>query len=205
MSCALTALSLQQWVRPRATLSRDSLPEQVRSAALFATRIERCRKLVEGLHALKFLSLHLFFIGLLFFFRAVSRPIFHTALVWAVFFLMFHVYQKCTVFLRSGCPSYTLQHYHSNDSIPTNLENSPSIHDDNYAELSGTSQAKTPQRLHDKSTGKRNPSPLKQTSETTAAEVRELKAELAKVRADATVAVTMVAEHEPPGLGGGVD
>ena len=122
MSCALTALSLQQWVRPRATLSRDSLPEQVRSAALFATRIERCRELVEGLHALKFLSLHLFFIGLLFFFRAVSRPIFHTALVWAVFFLMFHVYQKCTVFLRSGCPSYTLQHYHSNDSIPTNLE-----------------------------------------------------------------------------------
>ena len=200
MSCALTALSLQQWVRPRATLSHHNLPEQVRSAALFATRIERSRKLVEGLHALIFLSLVIFFIGLLFFFWAVSRPIFHTALVWAVLFFTYHAYQRSTVFLRSGCPSYTLQHYHSNDSIPTNLET---------LLLSTTTTTLsclvTPQRLHDKSTGKRNPSPLKQTSETTSAEVRELKAELAKVRADATVAVTMVAEHEPPGLGGGVD
>ena len=107
MSCALTALSLQQWVRPRATLSHHNLPEQVRSAALFATRIERSRKLVEGLHALIFLSLVIFFIGLLFFFWAVSRPIFHTALVWAVLFFTYHAYQRSTVFLRSGFSSYT--------------------------------------------------------------------------------------------------
>lgn len=36
-------------------------------------------------------------------------------------------------------------------------------------------------------------------------EVRELKAELAKARADAAAAVALAAEREPSGLGGSVD
>ncbi|KAN0106990.1 hypothetical protein V8E52_010592 [Russula decolorans] len=121
MSCALTALSLQQWVRPWVTLSHHSLPEQVRLAALFATRIERSRKLAEGLHALIFLSLFIFFIGLLFFFWAVSHSIFHTALVWAVYFLTFHVYQKYTVFYD---PASQVIH-HSLEQGPKNKHRIP--------------------------------------------------------------------------------
>lgn len=78
--------------------------------------------------------------------------------------------------------------------------NSPSIHDDG-AELLGTSKDKGAQRLHDKSTGRRNP----QAAETTTAEVRELKAELAKARADAAAAVALAAEREPSGFGGSID
>lgn len=37
------------------------------------------------------------------------------------------------------------------------------------------------------------------------AEVRELKAELAKARADAAAAVALATEREPSGLGGSVD
>ena len=81
---------------------------------------------------------------------------------------------------------------------------SPSIHDDG-AELPGRSQAKGTQRSHGKSTGKRNPPAPEQASETTAAEVRVLKAELAKARADATAAVALAAEREPSGLGGSTD
>jgi hypothetical protein len=109
ISCALTALSMQQWVRPPVTLAHHSLPEQVRLGALLAARIERSKKLVKALHALIFVSLLIFFIGLLYFFRAVSRPIFHTALVWTVLFFVFHAYaQKSTISLQSGSPSHTL-------------------------------------------------------------------------------------------------
>jgi hypothetical protein len=60
---------------------------------------------------------------------------------------------------------------------------SPSIHDD---DVPGTSQAKSTQRSHGKSTGKRDPPPPpEQASEMTATEVRVLKTELAKARADA--------------------
>ena len=61
------------------------------------------------------------------------------------------------------------------------------------------------QRLHRKSTGKRQPPPPERTVDTTAADVRELKAELANVRADAAAAVALAAEREPSGLGGSVD
>ena len=37
------------------------------------------------------------------------------------------------------------------------------------------------------------------------AELQELKAELAKARADTATAVALAAEREPPGLGGSVD
>jgi len=90
------------------------------------------------------------------------------------------------------------QHSHKPRNSP------PSIHDDDV-ELPGTSQAKSTQRSHGKSTGKRNPPPPEQASEPTAAEVRVLKAELAKARADAAVAVALAAEREPSGLGGSVD
>ena len=108
ISCALTALSLQHWVRPHETLSHHSLPEQVRLAVHFAARIERSKRVIKGLHALIFLSIIIFFIGLLFFFWAVSHPIFHTALLWAVLFFTFHAYEKSTVYLRSFSRSYTL-------------------------------------------------------------------------------------------------
>jgi hypothetical protein len=39
----------------------------------------------------------------------------------------------------------------------------------------------------------------------TQAQVQELKAELAKARADTAAAVALAAEREPPGLGGTVD
>jgi hypothetical protein len=81
---------------------------------------------------------------------------------------------------------------------------SPSIHDD-AAELPGTSQAKSTERLHGKSTGKRDPPPPEQTSEMMVTEVRVLKAELAKARGDAAAAVALAAEREPSGLGGSVD
>ncbi|KAI0279532.1 hypothetical protein BGY98DRAFT_1186011 [Russula aff. rugulosa BPL654] len=81
---------------------------------------------------------------------------------------------------------------------------SPSIHNDD-AELPSTSQTKSTQRAHGKSTGKRNPPPAEQASESTSAEVRVLKAELAKARADAAAAVALAAEREPTGLGGSVD
>jgi len=61
------------------------------------------------------------------------------------------------------------------------------------------------QRLHRKSTGKRQPPPPERTVDTTAADVRELKAELANVRADAGAAVALAVVCEPSGLGGSVD
>jgi hypothetical protein len=71
--------------------------------------------------------------------------------------------------------------------------------------LLGKFQAKSTQRSHGKSAGKRSLPPPEQASETTAAEVWVLKAELAKARADATAAVALAAEREPSGLGGSVD
>jgi hypothetical protein len=84
---------------------------------------------------------------------------------------------------------------------------SPSIRNSDYddAELPDTSQGKSTQRLHRKSTGKRQPPPPERTVDTTTAEVQGLKAELAKVRADAAAAVALAAEREPSGLGGSVD
>ncbi len=84
---------------------------------------------------------------------------------------------------------------------------SPSVRNSDYddAELPDTSQGKSTQRLHRKSTGKRQPPPPERTVDTTAAEVQELKAELAKVRADAAAAVALAAEREPSGLGGSID
>jgi hypothetical protein len=68
------------------------------------------------------------------------------------------------------------------------------------------------QRLHDRSAGKHKaPQTRMQTQMQTPAEraalaeVQELKAELAKVRADAAAAVALAAEREPHGLGGSID
>jgi hypothetical protein len=107
ISCALTALSLQQWVRPRVTLSHYSLPEQVRLGALFAARIEKSNKLVKVLHHVIFSSLVIFFIGLLVFFYAANHPIFYIALIWTVLFFALHAYVKSKVYSQSDSPSFT--------------------------------------------------------------------------------------------------
>ncbi|KAH9963783.1 hypothetical protein BC827DRAFT_88648 [Russula dissimulans] len=77
---------------------------------------------------------------------------------------------------------------------------------DNDAHLSGTSQSHT-RRSRDRSLGGRKPPPPSSQAQTQAelAEIRELKAELTKARADAAAAVALAAEREPPGLGGSVD
>jgi hypothetical protein len=105
LSCALTALSLQQWVRPHVTLSRYSLPEQVRLGADFAARIDKSNMLIKGLHSVIAASLLNFFVGLLFFFWAVSRASFYYAFSWTVLFVIFHAHQKYEVLLRSGTTS----------------------------------------------------------------------------------------------------
>jgi hypothetical protein len=65
------------------------------------------------------------------------------------------------------------------------------------------------QRSHDRSAGKRK-APQSQTTQTSLeraalTEVQELKAELARARADAAAAIALAAEREPAGLGGSVD
>jgi len=64
------------------------------------------------------------------------------------------------------------------------------------------------QRLPDRDPGKRKP-PSTQgktpTERAALAEVQELRAELAKARADAAAAVARASKHEPSGLGGSVD
>jgi len=92
--------------------------------------------------------------------------------------------------------STTSQHSHK-------PRKSPSLRDNDYddAELLGTSQGKSTKKSHGKSTGKQNPPP----PEAAAAELRELRAELAKARTDAAAAVALAAEREPSGPGGSVD
>jgi hypothetical protein len=107
ISCALTALSLQQWVRPRVTLSHYSLPEQVRLGALFAARIDKSNKIVKGLQFFILSSLINFFVGLLLFFWATNRPIFYGALTWTLLFFTQHAHAKYTVFSQSHSPSST--------------------------------------------------------------------------------------------------
>ncbi|KAF8482481.1 hypothetical protein DFH94DRAFT_680553 [Russula ochroleuca] len=87
------------------------------------------------------------------------------------------------------------------------LRNSPSLRDDEDAELPGTSRSSSAQRSLGKSTAKRKSPPQAQTTpeRRAAAEVRELKAELAKARADTAAAVALAAEREPSGLGGSID
>jgi len=65
------------------------------------------------------------------------------------------------------------------------------------------------QRLHDKSSGKRRPLPLPPRTQAAerpvVEELQQLKAELAKARADAAAAVALASEREQTGLGGSVD
>jgi hypothetical protein len=64
------------------------------------------------------------------------------------------------------------------------------------------------QRLHDKSSGKRRPLPPPERTTAGRAvleEVQQLKAELAKARADAAAAVALASERDQTGLGGSVD
>ena len=86
--------------------------------------------------------------------------------------------------------STLLQHSHK-------PRRSPSIHDDE-AELPGTSQDKSTQRSHCKSTGKRNPSPPGWAAETVAMDVRELK----RLRLTWPRHVLTLAERDLSGLGG---
>ena len=89
-----------------------------------------------------------------------------------------------------------------------------SLHDDDDGDddsLPGPSKGHA-QRLHDKSSGKRRPlPPPPRTQEQTPAEravveeVQQLKAELAKARANAAAAVALASEREETGLGGSVD
>jgi hypothetical protein len=65
------------------------------------------------------------------------------------------------------------------------------------------------QRSHERSAGKRK-APQSQTMQASSeraalTEVQELRAELARARADAAAAVALAAEREPAGLGGSVD
>ena len=111
ISCALTALSLRRWVRPRITLSDYSLPEQARLRGLFAVKIERANILIKLVHSFIFASLIVFFTGLLVFFSAfsaVNRPIFYPALFWTLLFFLFHASVKSKLYLESGSSSYTL-------------------------------------------------------------------------------------------------
>ena len=107
ISCALTALSLQQWVRPQFTLSHYSLPEQLRLGADFAARMDKSDKLIKILHSVIIASLVVFFSGLLLFFWAVNHGIFYTAFFWTVLFFIFHARLRYEVFLRSGSISYS--------------------------------------------------------------------------------------------------
>ena len=80
-------------------------------------------------------------------------------------------------------------------------------HDDDDAELPGTAKGRA-QRLPDRDPGKRKPPSMQGKTPTESAaltEVQELRAELAKARADAAAAVARASEREPSGLGGSVD
>ena len=80
-------------------------------------------------------------------------------------------------------------------------------HDDDDADLPSASRGRA-RRLPDRDPGKRKPLSTQgqtPTERAALAEVQELKAELAKARADAAAAVARASEREPSGLGGSVD
>jgi hypothetical protein len=98
-------------------------------------------------------------------------------------------------------------------SVPSHATSQMSQHslrdddDDDDDNLPGPSKGHA-QRLHDKSSGKRRALPLPRTpvvERPMVEELQQLKAELAKARADAAAAVALASEREQTGLGGSVD
>ncbi|KAI0286522.1 hypothetical protein BC826DRAFT_972524 [Russula brevipes] len=111
LSCALIAISLQQWARrdAKVTPGRYSLPEQARMRAFFAAGIERMNFsfFVEALPVLVHISLFLFFAGFLVFVLGFNNTVFAIACCWIGLFIAAYAYITFLPMFRPDSPFYT--------------------------------------------------------------------------------------------------
>jgi hypothetical protein len=111
LTCALMAMSVQQWARRHedVTPQRYSLLEQARMRALFAAGIDSrtFRFIVGTLPTLVHLSMFFFVVGFLIFVLGIHATIFTVACCWVVVFVMGYYYVTMMPLSRPGSPFYT--------------------------------------------------------------------------------------------------
>ena len=111
-SCALLAISLQQWARRYIRLTqptRRSPEKRARIRAFYVSGVEKMQVpwAVEGLPTLLHLSLFLFFIGLVIFLFNVDREVFTSVAWWIGLFSMIYGLITLLPIIRHDSPYYT--------------------------------------------------------------------------------------------------
>jgi len=111
LTCALMAISLQQWARryAKVTSPRYSLPEQARAHAFFVVGIERLNfvYVAEALPVLVHISLALFFAGSLLYVKELNSTVYALACSWIGLFIVVYAYVTCMPIFRPDSPFYT--------------------------------------------------------------------------------------------------
>jgi len=111
LTCALMAISLQQWARRYAKVAspRYSLPEQARAHAFFVVGIERLNfvYVAEALPVLVHISLALFFAGFLLYVKDLDSTVYALACSWIGLFIVVYAYVTCMPIFRPDSPFYT--------------------------------------------------------------------------------------------------
>ncbi|KAI9510077.1 hypothetical protein F5148DRAFT_636534 [Russula earlei] len=111
ITCALIAISLQQWAHRHAKVTpmRFSLPEQARMRAFFAKGIETQNYglFVESLPVLVHVSLLFFFAGFALFVYDLNNTVFALSCCWTVFFILGYGYITIMPIFRPDSPFYT--------------------------------------------------------------------------------------------------
>ena len=111
-SCALLAISLQQWARRYVRLTqpaRRSPEKRARIRAFYARGVDKMQVpwAVEGLPTLIHLSLFLFFIGLIIFLFNIDREVFTSVAWWIGLFSMLYGLITLLPIIRHDSPYYT--------------------------------------------------------------------------------------------------
>ena len=111
ITCALLAISLQQWARRHAKVTppRYSLPEQARMRAFFANGIEtqNFELFVEALPVLVHVSLLFFFAGFILFVSDLNNTVFAISCCWITLFVGAYGYITIMPIFRPDSPFYT--------------------------------------------------------------------------------------------------
>ncbi|KAH9963782.1 hypothetical protein BC827DRAFT_1266131 [Russula dissimulans] len=111
ITCALLAISLQQWARRHAKVTppRYSLPEQARMRAFFANGIEtqNFTLFVEALPVLVHVSLLFFFAGFILFVSDLNNTVFAISCCWITLFVGAYGYITIMPIFRPDSPFYT--------------------------------------------------------------------------------------------------
>jgi hypothetical protein len=111
LTCALMAMSVQQWARRHETVTpqRYSRLNQARIRALFAAGIDsqNFHSVVGILPILVHLSMFFFFVGFLIFLFGIHPTIFSIACCWVAVFVMAYCYVTMMPFSQPGSPFYT--------------------------------------------------------------------------------------------------